>query len=146
MTAAPDPAALCTGNYARTAFERRKGINKYKGYVTSVDDIHLGRLMEILQFFQRWEQSLRESDPASSEWKKHFITHQSWYDLRLTILSFVALSRYLLAEPSTFREDTRGGRGPRYISPRDFSQVRKCVLRHIARCVYNSMHCTFLGN
>ncbi|CAN0285214.1 unnamed protein product, partial [Hapterophycus canaliculatus] len=48
-----------------------------------------------------------------------FITRESWFDMRLAILGFVSVSRYVLGDESLVKEGTRR----RYLFPRDWSQV-----------------------
>ena len=55
--------------------------------------------------------------PGSS--REAFITEQTWFDLRLTILGFTAMCRYLFSREDWVKE---GGRR-RFLHPRVFSQV-----------------------
>ncbi|CAM9931894.1 unnamed protein product, partial [Ectocarpus sp. 13 AM-2016] len=72
---------IFNGDYGRTKFERRAKINKMKGYVTSAEDPILERLMEILRYFDDWNDMLQEFPPPTGGgdlgWKKHFITRES---------------------------------------------------------------------
>ncbi|CAB1108720.1 unnamed protein product [Ectocarpus sp. CCAP 1310/34] len=54
-----DHFAVHTGDYGRTKFERRAQINKMKGYVTSADDPILERLVEILRYFDDWNDMMQ---------------------------------------------------------------------------------------
>ncbi|CAN0525246.1 unnamed protein product [Ectocarpus sp. 12 AP-2014] len=97
-----------------------------KGYVTSLDSPIIVRLMEILVFFDYWHSSLQASPPPTSggdqDWKRHFITRESWFDLRACILGFVSVCRYLLEFPARFQEGNLSD-AFRYINPRTFSQA-----------------------
>ncbi|CAM9229679.1 unnamed protein product [Ectocarpus sp. 12 AP-2014] len=97
-----------------------------KGYVTSAEDPILERLMEILRYFDDWNDMLQEFPPPTGGgdlgWKKHFITRESWFDLRLTILGFVATCRYFFEHPEGFGVDDLSSNANRFINPRTFSQ------------------------
>ncbi|CAM9770889.1 unnamed protein product, partial [Hapterophycus canaliculatus] len=83
---------IFNGNYGRSQYERKAGINKMKGYIGSSESVLVDRLMEILSFFDDWQATLQEHGDESGAkgvgWKKHFITRESWHDLRLCILGF----------------------------------------------------------
>ncbi|CAM9923081.1 unnamed protein product [Laminaria digitata] len=119
-----------TGNYGRSDLERRRGLNKLKGYVTSGDSIHTRRLMDILDFFSKWEYELVNSPPRDgTNWQRHFISQGSWFDVRVLILGFVSLCRYVFpggaADGGGGDVDEREGASrtrTRYVNPRTFSQ------------------------
>lgn len=97
------------------------------GYIRSFESAPIDRLMEILQFFDDWESTLKlkhQAGEAVSEvaWKKHFITHQSWFDLRLSILGFISMCRYLFEDPARFQMDSLSS-NLRFVCPRCLSQV-----------------------
>lgn len=110
------------------AVERKKGVEKQKGCITGADSIQLGALLEILDFFDSWQISLQADSEGGSAWKDHFITDMSWFDMRATILGFVAMSRYIFSdEDLVTRKDGDGGR---YLQPRMFSQVTSSLVCH----------------
>ncbi|CAN0292070.1 unnamed protein product, partial [Pylaiella littoralis] len=55
-------------------------------------------------------------------WKKHFITRESWFDLRLCILGFVSTCRFLFDRPAIFQVDSLSPNDRRFIGPRSLSQ------------------------
>lgn len=114
------------GNYGNTPFERRRKINKSKGYINGVESIQIERLMEILSFFDDWQDTLQKQKEVrgggAHDWKRHFITRESWFDLRLCILGFVSTCRYLFTDPSRFKIGNLSP-VPRFLSARTFSQV-----------------------
>ncbi|CAN0263091.1 unnamed protein product [Pylaiella littoralis] len=76
-------------------------------------------LLEILEFFDVWQISLQASF-EQGEWQKHFITDQSWFDMRATILGFVSMARYIFANKDLVEEVD--GKATRFLYPRMFSQ------------------------
>lgn len=117
---------LLEGNYGRSELERCKGLNKNKGYICSSESVMIDRLMEILSFFDDWQNRLElkigELGGDGGAWKTHFITCESWCDLRLCVLGFVGMCRYLHADTQRFKIGQLSP-GHRYFSPRTCSQV-----------------------
>ncbi|CAM9655412.1 unnamed protein product, partial [Pylaiella littoralis] len=87
------------------------------GYITSADDSKLEELMDILRFFEKWRCNLEEKTTLGDvTWKKHFITEYSWTDIRVSILGFVSMCRYLFEDDSRFKV-SRLRDTPRYVNP-----------------------------
>ena len=85
--------------------------------------------MDILDFFSKWEYELVNSPPRdSADWQRHFISQASWFDLRVCILGFLSLCRYVFPGGAAGGDLDRREGAPRtrrrYINPRTFSQVR----------------------
>lgn len=101
----------------------KHGKNKIHRFITKADSPQLERLLEILEYFDSCQITLHASFEGG-DWQKHFITAQSWFDMRATILSFVSMSRYIFSD-----EDREGNvkesdeKARRYLYPRMFSQV-----------------------
>lgn len=109
------------GVFGRDKLERKKGLSKKKGYIWRSDSSHLEGLLHILEWFDEWRTSL-ECSSAPGTWKDNFITDMSWYDMRLTILGFVAMSRYIMADESPV---LKGEKRKRFLNPRMFSQASR---------------------
>lgn len=56
----------------------------------------------------------------------------SWFDMRTTILGFVALSRYVFADEDLVKGKDGGAR--RFLYPRMFTQVRRSLLSYLLVC------------
>ncbi|CAN0382331.1 unnamed protein product, partial [Pylaiella littoralis] len=111
------------GNFGRSEYARKKGLDKKAGYITSADDSKLEELMDILRFFEKWRCNLEEKTTVGDvTWKKHFITEYSWTDIRVSILGFVSMCRYLFEDDSRFKV-SRPRDTPRYVNPRHHCQV-----------------------
>ncbi|CAM9921407.1 unnamed protein product, partial [Ectocarpus sp. 6 AP-2014] len=110
---------IMNGVYGVSTVELKKGENKKKGWITGADSPQLERLLEILDFFSSWQISLQASFDKR-EWPNHFITDMSWFDMRTTILGFVALSRYVFADEDLVKG--KDGGASRFLYPRMFSQ------------------------
>ena len=98
--------------------------------------------MDILDFFSKWEYDLVNSPPRdSTNWQRHFISQASWFDLRMCILGFVSLCRYVFPGGAAGSDvDQRQGASRshrRYVNPRTFSQVR-----FARRCVWLAIYLT----
>ncbi|CAN0241232.1 unnamed protein product [Ectocarpus fasciculatus] len=72
---------IMNGVFGAHPEDLKRGKNKKDGYITGADSPHLDRLLEILEFFDVWQISLQASF-EQGEWQKHFITDQSWFDMR----------------------------------------------------------------
>ncbi|CAM9765664.1 unnamed protein product, partial [Pylaiella littoralis] len=106
----------------RPRYARKKGLDKKAGYITSADDSKLEELMDILRFFEKWRCNLEEKTTLGDvTWKKHFITEYSWTDIRVSILGFVSMCRYLFEDDSRFKV-SRLRDTPRYVNPRHHCQ------------------------
>ncbi|CAB1110389.1 unnamed protein product [Ectocarpus sp. CCAP 1310/34] len=81
------------GNFGRSDYARKNGLDKMVGYIRSADDSKLEELMDILRFFDEWRASL-EARPTlgGRAWKAYFITDHSWTDIRVCILGTVYVS------------------------------------------------------
>ncbi|CAB1101423.1 unnamed protein product [Ectocarpus sp. CCAP 1310/34] len=90
------------GNFGRSDYARKNGLDKMVGYTGSADDSKLEGLMDILRFFDEWRASL-EARPTLGDWKAHFITDHSWTDIRVCILGTVSMCRYLFEKDSRFK-------------------------------------------
>ncbi|CAN0104906.1 unnamed protein product, partial [Pylaiella littoralis] len=114
------------GNYARRKVDRLSGTRKGDGYIKSATSAHLERLIDILLHFEKWQNSLQEKNKelegGEHAWKKHFITRESWFDLRLCILGFVSTCRFLFDRPAIFQVDSLSPNDRRFIGPRNLSQ------------------------
>lgn len=119
------------GIYGVNAVELKDKERKKDGYIWGADSRPLGRLLEILEFFDVWQYSLQAAFDGQ-EWKKHFITDLSWFDMRCAILGFVAMSRYVFADEDLVKG--RNGKGTRFLYPRMFSQVRQLSFAHFCVC------------
>lgn len=109
-----------TGIYGVNTEDLKHGKNKKRGYITGADSPQLTRLLGILEFFDCWQTTLQAAfEPV--EWQKHFVTAQSWFDMRATILGFVSMSRYIFSDENLVKE--RSGKARRFLYPRMFSQV-----------------------
>ncbi|CAN0308436.1 unnamed protein product, partial [Pylaiella littoralis] len=110
------------GNYARRKVDRLSGTRKGDGYIKSATSAHLERLIDILLHFEKWQNSLQEKNKelegGEHAWKKHFITRESWFDLRLCILGFVSTCRFLFDRPAIFQVDSLSPNDRRFIGPR----------------------------
>lgn len=119
------------GNFGRTKTEVRYGKRKAAGYIKSPESLHIERLMEILSYFDNWQSQLQSHNSTEKgeehAWKKHFITRESWFDLRLCVLGFVSTCRYLLDEPERFQSNSLSPNMWRFICSRIFSQVGKTL-------------------
>ena len=115
---------MMTGVYGRTKHELQRGLHKMRGYITRIESAQLDRLMDILRFFQLWQEQLRASPPTGQNWERYFITRESWFDLRLSILGFVAMSRYLLANPDNYTGDRASPNQWRGVSSTPATSVR----------------------
>lgn len=111
---------LWPGVFGAHPEDLKRGKNKKDGYITGADSPHLDRLLEILEFFDVRQISLQASF-EQGEWQKHFITDQSWFDMRATILGFVSMARYIFADKDLVEEVD--GKATRFLYPRMFSQV-----------------------
>lgn len=118
-----DTGMLLPGVYGRNKVDVKKKIDIRKSCVTAGDSPLLDRLLEILGWFETWRRELEPFFPGVTDIKA-FITRESWFDMQLAILGFVALSRYLFSNESLVDE---GGRR-RYLFPRDFSQASISLL------------------
>lgn len=116
MTPPPPPNQ---GVFGRNKVEIKKGLSKKKGFITESNSLHLKKLLGILEWFDDWRISL-ELSCAPGPWKDYFITDMSWFDMRLTILGFVAMSRYIMSDESPV---LKGEKRRRYLNPRMFSQA-----------------------
>ncbi|CAM9656082.1 unnamed protein product, partial [Pylaiella littoralis] len=113
---------IYSGNFGRSEYARKKGLDKKAGYITSADDSKLEELMDILRFFEKWRCNLEEKTTVGDvTWKKHFITEYSWTDIRVSILGFVSMCRYLFEDDSRFKV-SRPRDTPRYVNPRHHCQ------------------------
>ncbi|CAM9626003.1 unnamed protein product [Pylaiella littoralis] len=113
---------IYSGNFGRSEYARKKGLDKKAGYITSADDSKLEELMDILRFFEKWRCNLEEKTTLGDvTWKKHFITEYSWTDIRVSILGFVSMCRYLFEDDSRFKV-SRLRDTPRYVNPRHHCQ------------------------
>eukprot|EP00752_Nemacystus_decipiens_P018315 g16431.t1 len=109
---------IFNGNFGRSEYERRNGLNEEAGYITSANDSKLEELMDIVRFFDEWRSSLEEKTTMGDDsWKKHFITEFSWTDIRVCILGFVSMCRYLFEEDSRFKVSPRRP-WPNYVNAR----------------------------
>ena len=89
----------------------------------SANDSKLEELMDIVRFFDKWRSSLEERTTRGDDaWKKHFITDFSWTDMRVCILGFVSMCRYLFEEDSRFKVSPLRP-WPHYVNPRNCGQV-----------------------
>ncbi|CAM9669689.1 unnamed protein product [Pylaiella littoralis] len=57
---------------------------------------------------------------AKMGWQRYFITDQSWFDMRATIIGFVSMARYIFADKDLVEEVD--GKATRFLYPRMFSQ------------------------
>lgn len=120
--------SICAGNFDRSEYERKNGLNKHKGYIASADDSKLEVLMDILRFFDEWRSKLEaKTTQGDVTWKKHFITDFSWTDIRVCILGFVGMCRYLFEEESRFKVSPLSP-APHYVNPRNHGQVSTACL------------------
>ncbi|CAB1100333.1 unnamed protein product [Ectocarpus sp. CCAP 1310/34] len=111
-----------SGNFGRSEYARRNGLDKEAGYISSADDSKLEELINMVRFFDKWRSSLQEKTTMGDEtWKKHFITEFSWTDIRVCILGFVSMCRYLFEEDSRFKVSPRRP-WPHFINQRNCGQ------------------------
>ncbi|CAN0406883.1 unnamed protein product, partial [Pylaiella littoralis] len=112
---------IYSGNFDRSEYARKKGLGKKAGYITSVDDSKLEALIDIMRFFEKWRCNLEKTTVGDVTWKKHFITEYSWTKIRVSILGFVSMCRYLFEDDSRFKV-SRPRDTPRYVNPRHHCQ------------------------
>ena len=138
-SSSPSRASLPPGNYTRRKVDRLSGTRKGDGYIKSATSAHLDRLIDILLHLEKWQNSLQEKNKelggGEHAWKKHFITRESWFDLRLCILGFVSTCRFLFDLPEIFQVDSLSPNDRRFICPRNLSQVSATFNLSRARCL-----------
>lgn len=107
-------------------------MHKMEGRIPSSYSVHLERLMNVLEFFDNWQRELREVPADGSDWKRYFTTRESFFDLRIGILGFISVCRYLFAQPEKYKVNRHSSINTRFINPRSCSQV--CVVLCLTPC------------
>ncbi|CAB1105111.1 unnamed protein product [Ectocarpus sp. CCAP 1310/34] len=105
--------------YNRDPIDVSKRIDIRKSCITSKDSPLLDRLLEILEWFDTWWQDLNLFGGSDLALDDLFLPDQTWDDLRLTILGFVAMTRYVFGDDDWVTEGSRG----RYKFMRDWNQA-----------------------
>jgi hypothetical protein len=72
---------------------------------TSPEDSRLQWLeRDFLGYFDTWEREVNSSDRSASEKRKMCLSDETLYGIRMTVLSFVEMTRYLLSQPGNERD------------------------------------------